>query len=173
MNNIAEKTVQGMVRGGVHAARYLFLLAAFGASSAQAHGDEQVGQSVWMQWPISPEMLLVLLLSLVFYVRGTRQLLAKGVTTSRGQYWAFYTGLAAIFLALQTPLDLVAEHVFYVHQLQHLLLRGVAPMLLMLALPAAPLVAGMPAALRRRVLVPVMTQGGVRGVFRFFGPPRG
>ncbi|MBU0814326.1 MAG: cytochrome c oxidase assembly protein [Gammaproteobacteria bacterium] len=140
-------------------------------SSAQAHGDEQAGQSLLTQWPINPELLIVLLLSLVFFVRGTRHLQAKGVVTTRGQYWAFYAGLTAIFLALQTPLDLVAEHVFYVHQLQHLLLRGVAPLLLMLAVPAGPLIAGMPGVLRRSVLVPVMTHGGVRSAFRFLARP--
>lgn len=171
MNKFPGVLSRGTVRLGAHAGRCLSLLAVFVASSAQAHGDGQAGQSVWAQWPVSPELLLVLLLSLVFYVRGTRQLQAKGVAISRGRHWAFYIGLASIFLALQTPLDLVAEHVFYVHQLQHLLLRGIAPMLLLLALPAAPLVAGMPAALRRSVLVPVMGNGGVRGIFRFLAHP--
>jgi putative membrane protein len=88
-----------------------------------------------------------------------------------GRHWAFYAGLAAVFAALLTPLDAISEHVFAVHQIQHLLLRGIAPMLLMLAVPSGPLIAGLPVALRRRIVAPLMTQRAVRAIFGFLARP--
>jgi cytochrome c oxidase assembly factor CtaG len=47
------------------------------------------------------------------------------------------------FFALQSPIDPVAEHLFFVHQIQ-LLLGRVTPMFIMLSAPQGLLVAGMP-----------------------------
>lgn len=66
---------------------------------------------------------------------------------------------------------MLAEHSFATHQLQHLLLRAFGPMLLLLAVPQTLLVAGMPEALRERVLVPVVASRAVRATFGFFTHP--
>lgn len=160
-------------------AKNLFLLAAWGGplllllgtTGAQAHVDSGSERGWFMQWPLSVDVAIALVVSAVFYARGLRQLRAKSVVAHRGRHWAFYGGLASIFLALQTPLDVISEHVFAVHQLQHLLLRGIAPMLLMLAVPAGPLIAGTPSVLRRAVLAPVLTNGVARAVFGFLTRP--
>lgn len=122
-------------------------------------------------WPLSVSVTVPLLVAAACYGRGVMQMRAKSIGTQRGRHWMFLGGLVAIFLALQTPLDVISEHVFAVHQLQHLLLRGIAPMLLMLAAPAGPFIAGVPQALRRTLLAPLLTDKTVRAIFGFLTRP--
>jgi putative membrane protein len=84
---------------------------------------------------------------------------------------SFSAGPAVLLIALQSPLDVLAEHSFTMHQLQHLFLRGVGPMLLMLAAPPVLLIAGMPEALRARLLAPLMASRPAATVFGFFAHP--
>lgn len=83
----------------------------------------------------------------------------------------FYAGLASIGLALVTPLDVIDEHMFAVPQIQQLLLLGLAPMLLLLALPSGPMIAGLPAALRRSVLAPLLSSRTMRSMFTLLTSP--
>lgn len=171
--------MQSRISAGARAAAKALRLVAWrgpwllllGTASAHAHGGAESVQAPLTEWPLSADVAIALFVSAALYARGLGQLRAKSVVAHRGRHWAFYGGLASIFLALQTPLDVISEHVFAVHQLQHLLLRGMAPMLLMLAVPAGPLIAGMPAALRRTVLAPILTNGVVRAMFRFLARP--
>lgn len=48
----------------------------------------------------------------------------------------------------------MAEHSFSMHQIQHLRLRMIAPMLIALSAPQAMLIAGLPGSLRRNALAP-------------------
>lgn len=77
----------------------------------------------------------------------------------------------ALLAALQSPVDTLAEHSFAMHQVQHLLLRGVGPMLIFLAAPQALLAAGLPQALREHVLGPLLSSRGVRTLFGLFAHP--
>jgi len=67
-----------------------------------------------------------------------------------------------VFLALQSPLDPLAERSFALHQIQHLLLRMSGPMLLALSAPEAVLIAGLPGGMRRRVLRPLAASRPLR-----------
>ncbi len=139
---------------------------------ALAHGSATAPEKAWLTaWPVSIDAIIALAVAAVFYIRGTRSLRHRQMTAQRARHWAFFGGLAAIFFALATPLDVIAEHLFVVHQVQHLLLRGVAPMLLMLAVPAGPLIAGMPTVVRHRIFAPIMRQAIVRAVFGVAAQP--
>lgn len=116
-------------------------------------------------------MLIGLTIAAILFWRGSAHRTDKESPVSRGRAVLFYSGLGAVFLALQTPLDVIAGHMFSVHQVQHLLLRGVAPMLLMLSLPSGPLIAGFPTAIRRRFVAPMMRNNGVQSIFGFVTRP--
>src|SRR5437870_1380203 len=64
---------------------------------------------------------------------------------------AFLTGLVAVGVALVSPLDSLGESLLLAHMGQHLLLMLVAPPLLWLGAPVAPLLLGLPRRLRRAV----------------------
>ena len=111
------------------------------AGPAAAHGDEvHEGQSGWTLWQLSPEILLALLIAGLIYWRGSRH----GLVDKRWRIAAFFGGLTALFVALISPVEGLADHIFAVHQVEHMLLRTVAPMLLFLSAPQAAMVRGSP-----------------------------
>jgi cytochrome c oxidase assembly factor CtaG len=57
---------------------------------------------------------------------------------------AFLGGVATIFVALASPIDELAGRLLQVHMTQHLLLMMVAPPLIWLGLPLAPMLRGLP-----------------------------
>lgn len=149
----------------------LFLLLAM-AQTVSAHGaPELAAANPWSAWQFTPDIVLATLLVAVLYGAGLRRSRTKQQAMCLAQSVCFYTGLAAMFLALQSPIDTFAEHVFALHQVQHLLLHSLGPMLFMLAAPQGLLIAGMPEWSRRYILAPVVTNRVVRTVFGFIARP--
>lgn len=144
----------------------------FVAGPALAHGGGHAeGTEDLSAWVLSPDIVLPTLLAALVYGLG---LWRRGLGETRLHLWrhaAFFAGLASVFLALQSPLDPLAERLFSLHQLQHLLLRMLGPMLITLSWPAAVLVAGLPGPLRRRALAPSLASGPLRAVFGFLAQP--
>jgi cytochrome c oxidase assembly factor CtaG len=73
----------------------------------------------------------------------------------RGRSIAFWLGLATILLALQSPIEILARQLFWVHMVQHLLLMVVAAPLLALASPWTRLWRALPLGWRRTIARPV------------------
>jgi putative membrane protein len=112
----------------------------------------------WSGWPLTPGITIATLLVLWLYVRGQRGRALSA--TERGSalaHLSFFAGVAAIFLALQSPIETLSDHLFIAHQVEHMLLRTVGPMLLMLAAPQAALLRGLPRWLRRGIVAPLLT----------------
>jgi cytochrome c oxidase assembly factor CtaG len=100
-------------------------------------------------WPFSPWLLADLLLPAVIYWRGWRILRRRDRRRWHpGRLTAFLAGLAAILLALASPIEPLAALLLQVHMLQHLLLMMVAPPLLWLGDPLFPLLRGLPRPVR-------------------------
>jgi putative membrane protein len=101
-------------------------------------------------WEFSWVFLAIFLLTCVLFLRGSRRL-----PVSFNRKLMFWVGMAIIYLSLHTYLDYYAEHEFFVHRTQQLLLHHLAPLLIVLAYPASVLRAGLPLAWRLRVLRPL------------------
>ena len=105
----------------------------------------------WMvPWEFSWVFLAIFLSTCVLYVRGSRRL-----SVSFSRKLVFWIGMAIIYLSLQTYLDYYAEHEFFMHRIQQLLLHHLAPLLIVTSYPASVLRAGLPLAWRLRVLRPL------------------
>lgn len=141
------------------------------ATAAFAHGVLNDGVDPWTAWNLTPDITLGTLLVAGLYSGGLWRLRHKMDRMRSWRHVSFFAGLAAVFLALQSPIDPIAERVFLVHQVQHLLLRMIGPMLLFLAAPQGVLIAGMPKTARRRLLIPVITNRLVGGLFAFLSYP--
>ena len=76
----------------------------------------------------------------------------------------FFGGLGSLLLALASGIEVLAEDLFSVHMLQHMLLTVVAAPLLMLGAPIRPLLRGLPAAVRTGVVRPLAGSRVVRAV---------
>ena len=82
------------------------------------------------------------------YARG----LARTPSAKRppaGRSIAFFSGCALVYFVTQTHYDYLAQHMFFIHRLQHLVLHHLGPFLVALSLPLATLGRGMPAAALR------------------------
>jgi cytochrome c oxidase assembly factor CtaG len=97
-------------------------------------------------------MLGALLVTGAIYARGWRILARRAPRRfGEGCLAAFLGGLAVIAFALASPLDALAGRRLSAHMTQHQLLMMLAPPLLWLGAPVAPMLLGLPRAIRRPV----------------------
>lgn len=117
---------------------------------------------LWNRWDLPLEVVLPLAVLAILYAAG-RHRRRRGAGRARDT--AFFGALLALLAALCSPLDALSEHLFWVHQIQHLVLAMLVPILVMLAAPQAALIAGLPPALRHRALPSLIASSPVRIVF--------
>lgn len=95
-------------------------------------------------WEFSWVFLILFLTAAGLYLVGSRR-----QRVSTGRQLAFWLGMLLIYGSLHTYLDYYAEHEFFMHRIQQVLLHHLAPLLLMAAYPGSTLRAGL--SLRWRV----------------------
>lgn len=141
-------------------------------TAARAHGGEGLTSAeAWSAWNLTPEISGPIFLILAVYLRGVHRRRSVTQPVSAVRHALFLGGMLALFLPLQSPIDPMGERLFLAHQIQHLLLRMIGPMLVVLARPQAVLLAGLPEALRRRVVAPLMAQGPASRLYHFLTRP--
>lgn len=137
-------------------------------TAALAHGDEiRAGEPIMAMWQFEPEIVAGLLIAFVLYVSGVR----RGAKVRWWRHFLFVGGLAALAAALLSPIEPLADHVFAIHQIEHMLLRSIGPMLILLSQPQALLMRGQPEWLRRGIVSPVVGSIGARRTFGLFTQP--
>jgi cytochrome c oxidase assembly factor CtaG len=123
-------------------------------------------------WPFDPWLSAALLIAAAVYLRGWRYLRRRDpVRWHAGRPAALIGGLAALYLALASPLEPFAALLLQVHMLQHLLLTMVAPPLLWLAAPLLPMLRGLPQPLRVYWAAPLLAAPELRRFFTFWTHP--
>jgi len=80
-------------------------------------------------WSFVPGAIVVVALLTVLYVRRWRE-----VDAGAARLASFLAGMALILVALVSPVDRLAEQLFFMHMTQHLLLLDLAPILVLLGL---------------------------------------
>ncbi len=108
-----------------------------------------IARAVLSSWSLSPALAIALTGLFLIYTRGWRRL---GWPISR--LVAMAAGLAALVLAIASPIDALAGFLLSAHMVQHLLLLVIAPPLLWLAAPERVLLQGLPPSLLRDTLAP-------------------
>ncbi len=104
-----------------------------------------------LDWTGGPALLWVLTAATLYWLGGRE----SSRTRRAGDLWrsaAFVGGLAAVMLALDSPIDSLADQLFWVHMIQHVLLIAVAPPLLVLARPWNRMWRGIPVEYRRAAI---------------------
>jgi cytochrome c oxidase assembly factor CtaG len=97
-----------------------------------------------------PPLLGVVAAAALFHLGG-RWGSGRRRRRDRARAACFYAGLATIVVALESPLDALADRSFAAHMAQHVLLLTVAPPLVVLAAPWARLWRPLPLGFRRTV----------------------
>jgi len=103
-----------------------------------------------LPYDFSPTVLLACVGSALLYHRGRRR-----VGGGPGQAVMFWIGLLGMYVVLQTQFDYYAQHSFFMHRVQHLVLHHLAPFLIAVSAPAAVLGAGLPEGIHRYLVEPL------------------
>jgi len=83
---------------------------------------------------------------------------------------SFLAGIASLGIAAFSPVDALAEELFSVHMVQHMLIVTIGAPLILLGAPVVPLVRGTPRELRR-ALHPIVASGSLRRAVGFLRNP--
>ena len=112
--------------------------------AVHAHGGIEAGQNPFTAWNWNPLPTLLLLVFAYLYLNGLNNWARPSHPISVWQKISFFTGLFVIFIALQSPMDNLGEHLLSFHQAQHFLLRMLGPLLVLLGAPLTPVLRGLP-----------------------------
>ena len=117
-------------------------------------------------WPFDPWLLAAIGLTAALYLRGWLTLRRRNPQRwHAGQRNALLGGLAAVYVALASPIEPFAALLLQVHMLQHLLLMMAAPPLLWLGAPLFPLLRGLPQPVRTYWVAPLFRSPALREFF--------
>jgi cytochrome c oxidase assembly factor CtaG len=91
--------------------------------------------SLLTPWTLEPLQVVPTVVVAFLYLRRTRTLAGQGRPVSRGRQTEFWTGIALVVLALNSPIDALGEeHFFFLHMTQQVLLGDLAPLCFVLGL---------------------------------------
>jgi putative membrane protein len=124
----------------------------------------------YWSWPFEPVVLVGVEVAGMLYVIG-----GIGRRPDRWRSLAFWAGLATILLALQSPIEMLARQLFWIHMVQHLLLSVVAAPLLAAASPWTRLWRALPLGWRRGIARPLFLSPRlelVRAIYRRVSNPK-
>jgi cytochrome c oxidase assembly factor CtaG len=115
-----------------------------------------------LSWALEP-VVVVSVLAAGLYLRGWITL-SRRIPERFGasRLVAIMAGLATFVLALSPPLDALASVLLPAHMSQHLLLMMVAPPLLWMGAPVAPMLLGLPRSIRRWAALALASAPGRR-----------
>jgi cytochrome c oxidase assembly factor CtaG len=109
-------------------------------------------RSVLLDWSFDPLVAVPLLAVAVLYLRGRQRIAQRGQRWPAQRTACFLSGLGAIALALQSPIERYDTALFSVHASQHLLLAMVAAPLLAMGAPITMLLMTTSARARKRIV---------------------
>ena len=102
-----------------------------------------------LPWQFSPTVFIACAVTVALYARGLKALARGSDPVGPWRAFTFFLGIALTYAMLQTYVDYLSSHMFWIHRFQHLVLHHVGPVLIVLAAPDRVLRAGVPAWLRR------------------------
>jgi putative membrane protein len=113
------------------------------------------GPSLLTPWSFEPLQIVPTVLVAALYLRRARTLARRGQPVPVWRRASFWTGIALVVVALNSPVDsLGEEHFFFVHMAQHVILGDLAPLCFVVGLtgPLLRPVLALPVVERLRVL---------------------
>jgi putative membrane protein len=120
---------------------------------------------ILQHWSFDPFLIIVIVL-VIWHEIGLARLASRSRPDRTRQrrlrsIW-FYSGLAVLLLAVQSPIDYWSDDYFFVHMIQHLLLMFAAPTLIVAGAPWQPLLDALPGRSGKVATREVLTAGWTR-----------
>lgn len=120
-------------------------------------------------WLVTAELALVAFLYARGFVRIRR---TRPALFPAWRLACFFGGIAALFVAVASPLDTFSESLLFLHMAQHYVVMSVAPPLIVLGAPVVPLLRGLPRWFIRSPLRILFRSGILPRAGRFLTRPR-
>lgn len=127
--------------------------------------DARSALAFLVPWEFSPLAFVLCVGGVAAYVAGLRRM----PRAQRPSVWrriAFFAGFALVWIVIQTRFDYYAQHMFFMHRIQHLVLHHLGAFLIALSNPIAVLGSGLPHPLVERVLKPLWQRPGMQAAVR-------
>ena len=118
-------------------------LLALGAAIDEACRIAPAHLPFWMPWEFSWPVYLATSLTLIWFWQGWRKL-DKAMRPARWRAACFLLGVVSFYAVLQTHVDYLAQHMFFVHRAAHFVLHHAGAFLIALGASGPVLRAGMP-----------------------------
>ncbi len=118
---------------------------------------DEFPQGIAYAWSFPPLPAAIIALTALLYLRGWRT--ARKTRPHHLTVWtavSFLAGLAALWVALASPIDALDDYLLAAHMIQHFLLMSIVPPLLLLGNPAVPLLRGLPRPIVTHLLAPIL-----------------
>ena len=131
-----------------------------------------------LTWPTEPLVIVGVEITAGLYIWGGSRRAHLGRRSKRWgpPQWratAFFSGLAVVLVALDTPVETLARQLFWAHMTQHLLLIMVAAPLLVIGAPGMQIWRALPLSIRRPLARIAVKHPSLRPVRRFFAVATG
>ncbi|MGB8685177.1 MAG: cytochrome c oxidase assembly protein [Candidatus Binatus sp.] len=129
-------------------------------------------QTAFDSWTPPFATIAMLLLTAAIYARGFARLHRQ--VPERFPVWRlamFMGGIAALFVAIASPLEAFDDLLLQIHMTQHLLLMIVAPPLILAGAPAIAIVRGLPPTIAKAIVGPLLRSSRVRRLFAWLTEP--
>lgn len=125
----------------------------------------------WLQpYEFSPLITAVFTFVALCYLRGLRKRRQRGDRPGLLRPLAFLLGVGLCYGVMHTRFDYLAQYLFFMHRIQHLVLHHLGPFLIALAVPWGTLALGLPDAMRQK-LRPLLSNRFVRGGYAVLQHP--
>ncbi len=124
-----------------------------------------------LPWNFSPFIFCLTIFCGFSYARGMGVLRRQGLPRGFWKPLSFWLSLGLFYGMLQTRFDYYAQHVFFMHRLQHMVLHHLAPFLMALSWPQQVLKAGMPSFISSRWLPRIQQNHIMKRTFNFLQHP--
>jgi putative membrane protein len=134
--------------------------------------DSPTVADLFTDWEIPWIVTSELAVTALIYIRGFMRI--RRTRPAQFPAWraaAFLSGIAALFVAVASPLDTFSESLLFMHMAQHYVLMSIAPPLIVLGAPVVPLLRGLPRA-AIRLLRPLFVTRFFHAAGRFLTRPR-
>ncbi len=128
-------------------------------------------------WAIDPFALIVVITIIANEIglgRLRHHSLPARTRRRRRKAFVFYSGLAVLLIAIDSPVDYWSSSYFFVHMIEHILIVFAAPILVVAGAPWIPLMFALPVTTRRKVgrfLYLSKRAQGLRAIGRFIRSP--
>lgn len=130
-----------------------------------AGADGGDGWGVLRLWSFDPIVIFAVLIPGVLYARGLKRWTDKPSWLPTWRPYFFYAGIFLVFIALSSPIDVLADDLFFMHMVQHIILQMVGPPLILVGAPTTPVLKGLPRRLRLGLVRPIVRNGAVRTIY--------